>query len=517
MRFRVWRSDDGGAALVIALVFITVVAIAVTVTLSFADTSIRTTFALRDQAAYSANADGAAQIAVNALREGTYNGTSGTCFGGGNVLTLSNVYQPAGGPADSAYVACTLDNDHTATDPSVAINASNRPGSAILTMSTGGEDGINIKVSGGRTVKVHGGIFSNSNINVELGALETNAEVTARGPCAGSITSTPARQCNIGGAPNPKGEDPNYAPAAGPATPRAVPTCPGNGNRPRLITFDPGRYTNLSALNSLTSSIDNGPNANKCKGSIFHFRPGTYYFDFGGEWLVDTGYLVGGTETSTLDPDNPPAIPGACQSPIPPNPLPPGGWTKPAPDAGVQFIFGGTSRIHLGAARFEICGTYSLTSPPVAVYGLKSAHNGVPAQSGCVTTVGGCAVILSDNAPTSRLYVQGTTYVPRAKLDISLNNLTGQVFRYGVVARSLYLNPTGSASLSNPVIEVPDESPSYGRRTVINLTVYVCPGSSTCSTSGQLRLRVKVGVIDPTGTAVAGQREITVYNWSVQR
>ena len=47
------RSDDSGAALILALVFITVVAVVVAVVLSFADSSFRTTMALRDQAAIS--------------------------------------------------------------------------------------------------------------------------------------------------------------------------------------------------------------------------------------------------------------------------------------------------------------------------------------------------------------------------------------------------------------------------------------------------------------------------------
>src|SRR5262245_58873402 len=93
------RADDDGAALLIALIFITVVAVAIAISLSVADTSMRTTMALRDQAAYAASADGAAQVAINALRKGSYDGTGGTCFSGGNGLTLANF--PTTG--DSAY------------------------------------------------------------------------------------------------------------------------------------------------------------------------------------------------------------------------------------------------------------------------------------------------------------------------------------------------------------------------------------------------------------------------------
>jgi hypothetical protein len=504
MRSTLWRSDDRGASLVIALAFITVVAVGVTVTLSFIDTSLRASRAMRDQASYAANADGAAQVAINQIRKGQYDGTSGTCFTGGNSLTLSNLYQPQGGAADSAYVVCALDGPHTATDPNVAINSNNKPVNAILTLGTSGsEDGINVKVSGGRTLRVKGPIFSNSTINVPQGTLRTTSSATARGSCSGTITSTPAKQCNIGSVTNTAGNDPNYSPASGSTATQSVPSCKKND----LKHFSPGRYTDLTALNKWTS--------NACKDSILHFTPGTYYFDYNGEWDVDSGWIVGGTETSTLVAGTTPSIPGACVSPIPPDS---GSWTRPGPGAGVQFIFGGTSRISLSNAQIELCGTYSTTSPPIAVYGLKSPVGPVSAQSGCVTTVGGCAVILTDNSPNSALYIQGHVYVPKAKVDISLNNATGQVLRYGIVARSLYLNPTGSADLDHEVIQIPDDVASFGHNTVVNLTVYVCPASSTCSASGQLRLRVKVGILDPSGSAASGgQRQVTVYNWSVQR
>jgi hypothetical protein len=481
--------------------------------LSFADTSLRTTVAMRDQAAGAANADGAAKIAINALRQGTYSvNTGGTCFSGGSTLTLSNFYQPAGGAPDSAVVTCAQDTTNSAADPNVAISAANKPGNAILTLGTSGaEDGINLKVSGGRTLKVHGGIFSNSNIDVELGRLETDTSVAARGACTtGAITSVPAATCNLGAVSDPRAADPNYSPPSGSATAQTVPACRGNGN---VVTFTPGLYTGnatANALNNLTKSSG-------CKDAIFWFPPGTYYFDLpeNKPWQIDTGYVVGGL--ATLVDGTPPPIPGACASPIP-LPPPATGWVKPPPNSGVQFVFGGATQLQLSATKFELCGTYSATRPPIAVYGLKADSNGVPAQSGCVIQVGGCPVITSDNSPNSRFYVQGTTYVPKASLDISLNNATGQVFRYGVVARSLSLNPTGSANLSNPVIEVPDDSPGYGLRTTVYLTVYVCPGVSTCTTAtGKLRLRIKVGLIDTSGVPVAGARQVTVYSWSVQR
>jgi Tfp pilus assembly protein PilX len=508
------RSDDSGAALVLALVFTTVVAVVVAVVLSFADTSMRTTMALRDQAEATANADGAAQIAINTLRQGTYAGT-GNCFRAGatNTLELQDFYKPPSGPADSARVTCEQD-----TTNSVA-GTSNVPGNAILTlgMSTS-EEGIYADVHGRGNLKATGNVSSNSTIKVDSGSLTASGSVTARGPCTGSIFSTPAKVCDT---KNPV-LDPLYpAPTATP-TPQSVPQC--NDSNKHIWTFTPGLYTSANDLNKL----------NACKDSTFWFKPGTYYFNFSNgdaeghgehgdgdtEWSIDTGYLVAGTLApgTTLSPSSPPTIPGACVSPVPPSSG--GAWTPPVGVPGVQFVFGGQSRIKFSAVQAEICGTYSASAPPIALYGLKTdvgtGSNKVSAQNGCITDLSqSCSVISSDRS-NSKLIIQGTTYVPWANLDITIKNSSQQVFRGGVIARSLKVSATGSADLASPAFVVPAGFVTPGR-TIVWLNVYVCPGVSTCNTGGTLRLRAKVGIADSNGIAVPGARQITVYSWSVQR
>ena len=81
----------------LALVFITVVSLVVMAVLAFADTSMRSTIALRSQVSETAAADGAAQAAINALRKGPYNGNSAGCFGATSTMTLNNFYQRPGG------------------------------------------------------------------------------------------------------------------------------------------------------------------------------------------------------------------------------------------------------------------------------------------------------------------------------------------------------------------------------------------------------------------------------------
>src|SRR5436305_475750 len=197
------RNDDG-AALVLVLVVVTVVALVLGALLSFADTSVRTTVNLRDQAASAYEADGALQAAVNNIRNSNFSGQTGQhCFGGSDTLSLPNF-----NGSDSAAVSCAADPAKVLIQcPS--LSHCNRPGNAVLTLGRiPGEDGINIQQPTGSTFRVHGVVFSNSNLNVVNGALNTNTAAYARGACTGTVQSVPAPRCNYGSAANPLGDDP---------------------------------------------------------------------------------------------------------------------------------------------------------------------------------------------------------------------------------------------------------------------------------------------------------------------
>jgi hypothetical protein len=155
------------------------------------------------------------------------------------------------------------------------------------------------------------------------------------------------------------------------------------------------------------------------------------------------------------------------------------------------------------------------------VNGAYTAH----AQSGCIVLVGGCLVVSDGgNGTKPSFFFQGFVYVPLARIDIAVNNTSQPYFNFGIVARSLSLSTTGSACTPPacaPFISLPDNSPGYGtQNTVVYLKVYVCPGvnTTTCSTSGgQLRLIARVDIYDPTGSPVAGKRQINVLSSAVQR
>ena len=494
--------DDRGAALIYAMIFITVVAVVIAAVISLASANLRATVAVRSQATETAGADGAAQAAINQLRRDLYTGAT-TCLGASNQLALPNFYQPASGPADSAVVTCDPD-----TETSIGVINQTRPAAALMTL--GSTETADIKINGAGTVRFGGDVYAMGKLNVDQKdtELQVLGNVRAVGDCTGKAIVTELSPgtmpvvCKTAMA-NP---DPNYAnPPAAPATPTTPPACSAR------MEFQPGLYNNRDALQT----------AFNCPEPVlFDFRPGIYYFS----WLnggpatnniveISKGTLIGGalapvTSTPTVGVNDP----RSCRSPL----------TDPASafDGGVQFVFGNGARMNVtDRAQVELCGRKSLTTPPIAIYGLDENITGVPKLTGCAATAGGCAVFSTDNRSDNvSLYVHGVVYTPSAKIELDVRKVTGQFFKGGIIARTVTISAPGSATTPDPMIGLPVPNYTYASRVVVVLSVYLCPGQSSCTTAtGTLRLKVKVGFSDPTGFPTAGQRQVTVYSWAVQR
>lgn len=161
----------------------------------------------------------------------------------------------------------------------------------------------------------------------------------------------------------------------------------------------------------------------------------------------------------------------------------------------------------LDAVRLEL--TYHLP----ALRGQTTAA--IPGNT--VATAGGSAVVQVGGNSTT-YYVQGTTYVPLSKIDLSLNNIDESVFRFGVIARSLQVFETGSFDYPGAVIELPDNSPGFGTETtLVRLKVYLCPGMTSGCTkdNGELSLTSRVKLFDPE--AEPTDRDVSVLSWSHTR
>jgi hypothetical protein len=495
------------------LIIITVIAVVSGVVLAQADTSVRATVALRDQSGSAYNGDGAAQVAINTLRKSTFNNDTSSatfpkCFGSSatsDTLTLSNFYPASNGQsgsgAGSAAVACTPEAGTGAQGAPVPISSANKPGQAILTLGTSGETGQTYGQSN-KPIYIHGAITSNSTIDSSQAQLNVTGGVPIKaiGTCTGPIT--PA--CTAFTTPV---ADPNYpAPTDAPAPPASLPAC---NNKNKIAEFLPGLYTTADTFNN-------------CLASWLYFDPGTYYFDFttGSHIMTLNQTAVGGTLTGAKT-DTAPAVPNACVNPI-----------NSQAAVGVELVFGGDSQLaYAKGVQAEFCATYHKLAIPTVLYGYSASAtranivNGAytfHVQSGCVITVGGCDLVSDGgNGTKPTFFFEGFVYAPKASVNIAVNNTTQPYFNFGLVTRKLGFTTTGSACTPPacpPFISLPDDSPGYGTAgTIVNLKVYVCPGVSTCSSSGHLQLTARVLIYDSTGTPVAGARQMKVLSWSNQR
>jgi Tfp pilus assembly protein PilX len=500
-RSRRFNRGEDGAALVIVLIIVTVVGLVLGAVLTLADTSVRATVALRDQTGSAYNADGAAQAAINKLRNELFNNGTGECFGGSDTLGLRDFYPATrgqqGNAASSASVRCKAEPGTGAQGSPVPISSANKPGTAVLTLGTSAAETGQTYGQSNKPVTIHGGVISNSTIDSNKAQLTvTGSTVRAVGACAGSIT--PA--CTS----TPVVADPNYAvPLDPPAPPVSLPAC---NNQTQVAEFRPGLYTDADFLNN-------------CKASWLLFTPGTYFFDFttGTQrvWTLNKT-AVGGTLTGAKT-NTPPSLPGACVNPI-----------NSATALGVTLAFGGSSQLDFGkGVQAEFCATYRQTSIPTVLYGLKSNVVNGPytahAQSGCVVAVNGCDLV-SDGSPGTKptFFFEGFVYAPLASIDIAVNNSTQPYFNFGIVARKLDFTTTGSACTPpacSAFISLPDNSPGFGvASTIVNLTVHVCPGvsTSTCSTI-RPALIARVQIWDPTGSPAPPARQISILSWSTIR
>ena len=350
-----FRADESGSALVLALVFLSLFGVFIAVLLGFTDTSIRSTLAVRSQGATAYAADGAVDAAINTVRG---NLEAGRAPGLG--VACDQVVPDLNGVA----VTVTCQGQTGSGNVTIgAANPNNHPARAILTVSSS-EGGID--QGSNSDLKIHGSVFSNSTItNTGANAsLTSDGDVAAVGNCSGTINTPFPLKCanQPAGAANPaNGTDPNYA-AAITTIPSLVtaPSCPGSG---WLVDLQPGYYNDATALSALADS--------GCPGKVLWFHPGVYYFDFqnpsgGHEWTVDNAgtNIVGGTPKGWST--------GAATRPL--VPIPGGCKTDQdaAPNDGVQFIFGGDSRINVPNGKVELCAQPSTSQQQIAIYGLKT-------------------------------------------------------------------------------------------------------------------------------------------------
>jgi hypothetical protein len=508
------QADDRGAALLLVLILVTVVALAGAAMLSFSDTSLRTTVALRDQGAGAYAADGAAQVAISELQNGSFPNNCVTLAGDG--LPLGNGTKPfyqsaqSSSSALNAYVSCVPD---PSTGTGGVINSANKPANAVWTvLSDTNGVGQNYSKSGNKTINVaNGNVISETSIDIgsnTLAVTGTDVKVLAKSK-SGCLTSQKGQFLPTACVPNATLDPrPSYPAPTDKVSPAPAPVC--TVGKTRYAAFSPGLYTNVDILNGTKGTSGN---LNVCGAAdVVWFMPGTYYFDFTGTWNAPSR-LVGGTPTDStgapiagLNPNDAatlvnlsklnPASTGACVNPRQGSPAP-----------GVEFVFGGSSNINLGSHEFEICATYSAGNVPIAIYGSNGGNPGVTTQGVCSSDP--CSMFSTDSSGQAEFHIQGFAYAPNARIALDVKNSSGQMFNWGLLLGSFSLNINGT-SPTQPFFELPPNSGS-APYSVMYLSVWVCPAAaSSCDrSSGPARLTAKVQVAPPA--------PVKVLSWSVQR
>lgn len=371
---------EQGAALIAALVFVTIAAVFLGATLSFADTDFRTTIAVREQRKEAYAADAAVEAAIR-----NYQVNGKKCPAAWTAPVVNDV--------SGFTVSCSADGSNAPT-------VSNAPTYSILTRGSSVDDGIRA-VSGALT-PARGGVFSEGRVEVTAGATlrVVDGSVVVKGACTGGglidVEPPGTKTCNYTGASpaDPPGIAGAPAVPTAPPVARDVPACPGNG---APIVFQPGSYNDFNRLRALSTS---------CSSKVFHFppdagAPGIYHFDFssGGDWTLGNGdTLVGGTLTAPLA--------GIAGAPV--------GKKCDENQQGVQLIFSGESRMSLGSgAVAELCPPLFAddATQRVSVYGPQGVAAAPVVTPGIVPTTASSTsdpmfgapekALVADNDPTT--------------------------------------------------------------------------------------------------------------------
>jgi hypothetical protein len=117
------------------------------------------------------------------------------------------------------------------------------------------------------------------------------------------------------------------------------------------------------------------------------------------------------------------------------------------------------------------------------------------AETGCVTTVGGCTLVTVTSKFAS-FYSSGTVYAPLATFDFDLQNTTGLQVQRGMIVRSITLRNPPATNPPVPSMSVP------------------APGRSVVFIGEVDRLRRVRAVVNFSDTPTVGSHA-TVTNWSV--
>jgi len=380
--------DESGAALLLALVFLTVFALLIGALTSFAAVTVNDTLSNRSQRSAVYTADAGLLGAVENLRgdstKGVNDGTSCPTFAPAsafsNALGVSVTCTPQAGSGGAGL--------NTPPYAAWAVPAVGSTTEGLIDHPTkgGGCGGVDMIIQG--NVASDGEVLRDC--NSDSGTFNISGTIDAAsctGPKPKTVTFNKGTgSCGSWAADPTPPSDPLYLqPTTVPSVVSSVGTC-----LPSAVAFLPGSY----------SSAPSAPVA--CANLPFWFEPGlggvgTYYFDFTGAeathtWNVGgTNDIIGGTPAGwdpTVAGQTPPSS-HACKQEhdVPPN-------------HGVELIFGGDTRLSLSTtSHVELCPEPSTNQQEIALYGARTSSNpNLSSTEHATSTAGSSGFSNPDNA-----------------------------------------------------------------------------------------------------------------------
>ena len=332
---------DRGAALLLALVVVTGVAVAISAALGFAATSVGSSSnAYRPARASLYGADAAVKIATKYIAA---NPTAGTATGTTCIATDLNA-GTINGKAVSIQVCPETGSFTQVADLETY---------SLLTLgSDSNELGIDInKASSGENSKgmflTNGKVHSNNNVVIDDQFVVTNGDVTVRGTCSTSkitVDSGKSKTCSSSSVSSVSASSVAITPVVSDViatAPSASGTCSSGDSGNKIVTLSPGKYTSAPSIGS------------NCK--YVWMKPGVYYFE-GVSWTISDDVVAGTLKSgnTTASSSDFSSFGSNCDG--------------TNTDNGVEIILGSDSRLTLDGGTLEVCGRTHGTKV-VAVYG----------------------------------------------------------------------------------------------------------------------------------------------------
>jgi hypothetical protein len=507
------RRSDEGAALLIVVAFVFVLSLVIGAIASNADTSIRSTQALRDVRSLNYALDAGVAGAIQAIRPDL---TQGVAPGFTNGTNLCSNYNAPTTNGAAVTVTCVGEQgvqgqfDSGAFTPTV--NGNNIPPVALQTTGNASEPGVNLDANG--DFRIHGSVQSTSDIRACTNSGFTKCSGGSTGATLSVEGTVVAANCIGGiktyGPPYPPGtldsslkscpngtpsSVPSYLPDFSTSPPTglsgAIPTCAqATGNLLRMPT---GLYSDVTKLNALTGG--------SCTNKIIWFPPGKYFFNFTNagahEWdFADSSdRVVGGTPFGWTADANATV-----------NQIPKANATNPAFHAcvtdfdavprgadasnlGVQFVFTGDSHLNLQPAggNFEICAQPSSSNQEIALFGVPQRGNSSSGSLGATSVASSTAfgadindagLTIDGAMSTATTAVAGTASATFA----GFNQLNAATLPAGAVITQVVLRVTHQEGPNSAAVATLNWGGTYADGTVIPAQAMTkCAAAAPCS------------------------------------